>query len=281
MRNENRRVVVTGMGTITPVGNDVPTLWNHLVNGVHGIAPISRFDTTRFKAKLAAEAKDFDPRAWMDRAQTLRSDMYAQYAMAAACQAVEESGVIGTLPPERVAVYIGSGIGGIQTFETEHSKLLANGPRRVSPYFVPMMIGNMASGMVAIRFDCRGAAMPAVTACASGSNAIGEVIRAIRHGYADAAIAGGAEASICPMAIVGFTNMQALSTAEDPETASLPFDKRRSGFVIGEGAAVLVLEEYGHAKARGAHIYAELCGYGSTCDAHHITAPLPDARGGA
>lgn len=281
MDNRIRRVVVTGMGAITPVGNDVKTLWHSLTHGIHGIAPITRFDTTDHKAKLAAEVKNFDPRAYMEKSEALRSDLYAQYALAAACQAVEDSGLIGTLPPERIGVYFGSGIGGIQTFETEHTKMIERGPRRVSPLFVPMMISNMASGMIAIRFNCRGAAMPSVTACASGSNAIGEALRAIRHGYADAIIAGGSEASICPMAIAGFTNMQALSTATDPDSASLPFDKRRGGFVIGEGAGALVLEEYEHAVTRGATIYAELCGYGSTCDAHHITAPLPDARGGA
>lgn len=281
MDNQVRRVVVTGMGAITPVGNDVATAWESMVQGKCGIAPITRFDTENFKAKLAAEVKDFDPRAYMEKSDVTRSDLYARYAVAAACQAVEDSGVIGTLEPERIGVYIGSGIGGIQTLEAGVRNLVGRGPRAVSPYFVPMLISNMASGMVAIRFDCRGAAMPSVTACASGSNAIGEALRAIRHGYADAIIAGGAEASICPVAVAGFSNMQALSSATDPQAASLPFDKRRGGFVIGEGAAVLVLEEYEHAKARGAKIYAEVCGYGSTCDAHHITAPLPDARGGA
>lgn len=281
MENQCRRVVVTGMGAITPVGNDVQTAWESIRQGKCGIAPISRFDTAAFKARLAAEVKDFDPRAYMEKSEVLRSDLYARYAMAAACQAAEDSGIVGTLAPERIGVYIGSGIGGIQTFENEHTKMMQRGPRAVSPYFVPMMISNMAAGMVAIRFDCRGAAMPSVTACASGSNAIGEALRAIRHGYADAIFAGGAEAAICPAAVAGFSNMQALSAAEDPQAASLPFDQRRSGFVIGEGAAVLVLEAYEHAKARGAKIYAELCGYGSTCDAHHITAPLPDARGGA
>ena len=281
MENQCRRVVVTGMGAITPVGNDVQTAWESIRQGKCGIAPISRFDTAAFKARLAAEVKDFDPRAYMEKSEVLRSDLYARYAMAAACQAAEDSGFVGTLAPERIGVYIGSGIGGIQTFENEHTKMMQRGPRAVSPYFVPVMISNMAAGMVAIRFDCRGAAMPSVTACASGSNAIGEALRAIRHGYADAIFAGGAEAAICPAAVAGFSNMQALSAAEDPQAASLPFDQRRSGFVIGEGAAVLVLEAYEHAKARGAKIYAELCGYGSTCDAHHITAPLPDARGGA
>ena len=194
---------------------------------------------------------------------------------------MEESGVKGTVEPERFAVLFGTGIGGIGTFETEHTKLMEKGPRRVSPLFVPMMIGNMASGLIAIRHDCRGPAMPAVTACASGSNAIGEAMRLVRHGYADAVITGGAEASIVPIAVAGFSNMKALSVSEDPDAASLPFDKRRGGFVIGEGSVALVLEEYEHAKARGAKIYGEVCGYGSTCDAYHITAPHPDGRGGA
>ena len=187
----------------------------------------------------------------------------------------------GTVEPERFAVLFGTGIGGIGTFETEHTKLMEKGPRRVSPLFVPMMIGNMASGLIAIRHDCRGPAMPAVTACASGSNAIGEAMRLVRHGYADAVITGGAEASIVPIAVAGFSNMKALSVSDDPDAASLPFDKRRGGFVIGEGSVALVLEEYEHAKARGAKIYGEVCGYGSTCDAYHITAPHPDGRGGA
>lgn len=281
MENKVRRVVVTGMGAISPVGNEVSTMWLNLVNGVHGIGPITRFDTADFKAKLAAEVKDFDPRQYMEKSEALRSDRCAQYALAAACQAVEDSGIIGTLAPGRIGVYFGTGIGGIQTFENEHTKLIEKGPRRISPLFIPMMIANMAAGMIAIRFNCQGAAMPSVTACASGSNAIGEALRAIRHGYADAIITGGAEAAVCPSAVAGFVNMQALSTSTDPDAASQPFDKNRGGFVIGEGAGSLILEEYEHAKARGAKIYAELCGYGSTCDAHHITAPLPDARGGA
>ncbi len=281
MENKTRRVVVTGMGAITPVGNNVEDCWNSLINGVHGIAPITLFDTTEYKAKLAAEVKDFNPRDYMEKADMLRSDRYAQLGLAAACQAVEESGIIGTLPPERIAVYYGSGIGGIRTFQEEHSKLRDKGPRRVSPFFVPMMIANMAAGMIAIRFNCQGAALPAVTACASGSNAIGEALRLIRHGYADAVITGGSEGAISECSVAGFSNMHALSTAEDPNAASLPFDKRHNGFVIGEGAGALVLEEYEHAKARGAKIYAELCGYGSTCDAYHITSPKPDASGAA
>ncbi len=281
MENKIRRVVVTGMGAVTPIGNNIDEYWKSLKDGVCGIGPITQFDTTEFKAKLAAEVKDFDPRSYMEKSETLRSDRCAQLAVAAASQAVAESGIIGTLPPERIGVYFGSGIGGIKTIETELQKLFEKGPRRVSPLFIPMMIPNMAAGMIAIRFDCRGAAMPAVTACASGSNSIGEAMRAIRHGYADAMITGGAEASIAASGVAGFVNMQALSTSEDPDAASLPFDKRRGGFVIGEGAAALILEEYEHAKSRGAKIYAEVCGYGSTCDAYHITAPHPEADGGA
>lgn len=276
-----RRVVVTGLGAVTPVGNDVKTTWESLKNGKNGIAPITHFDTEKFKAKLAAEVKDFDPKEYMEINDTLRTDRFTQFAVAAAQQAVEESGVVGTVEPERFAVQMGTGIGGIGTFETEHTKFMEKGPRRVSPLFVPMMIANMASGMIALRFDCRGSAQPCVTACASGSNAIGEAMRLIRHGYADAVITGGAEASITPMAAAGFINCQALSLATDPDEASLPFDKRRGGFVMGEGGVALVLEEYEHAKARGAKIYAEVCGYGSTCDAYHITAPHPEARGGA
>ena len=279
--SENRRVVVTGLGVVSPVGSDMETAWNNLISGYNGIGPITYFDTTNYKAKLAAQVQGFDPLNYMEKSETLRSDKFAQYAMGAAVQAVEESGVIGTLPPERVAVYFGSGIGGLNTVSTEISKLESRGPHRVSPLCVPMMIANMAAGMIAIRYNCQGAALPAVTACASGSNAIGEALRVIRHGYADAVITGGAEASIVPVGIAGFINMKALSTSEDPNAASLPFDARRGGFVIGEGAAALVLEEYEHAKARGAKIYGEVCGYGSTCDAYHITAPRPDADGGA
>ena len=279
--NENRRVVVTGMGIVSPVGSDMESAWGNLVSGCNGIGPITYFDTTNYKAKLGAQVKDFDPLTYMEKSETLRSDRFAQYAMGEAVQAVEESGIIGTVALERIAVYFGSGIGGLNTVTTEISKLESRGPHRVSPLCVPMMIANMASGMIAIRYNCQGPALPAVTACASGSNAIGEALRLIRHGYADAVISGGAEASIVPVGIAGFINMKALSTAENPDAASLPFDARRSGFVIGEGAGALVLEEYEHAKARGAKIYGEVCGYGSTCDAYHITAPHPEAEGGA
>ncbi|HIW16284.1 MAG TPA: beta-ketoacyl-ACP synthase II [Firmicutes bacterium] len=279
--NENRRVVVTGLGAVTPLGNSAAETWEAMKNGRNGIAPITLFDTENFKAKLAGEVKGFDPKDYLEVNEILRTDRYEQLAVAAAAQAVAESGVKGTVEPERFSVIFGTGIGGISTFETEHRKLIEKGPRRVSPLFIPMMIGNMASGMIAIRHDCRGTVMPAVTACASGSDAIGEAMRLIRHGYADAVITGGAEAAVTASAVAGFVNMKALSTAEDPDRASLPFNKNRGGFVIGEGAVALILEEYEHAAARGAKIYGEVCGYGSTCDAYHITAPHPEARGGA
>ena len=272
-----KRVAVTGLGVISPVGNDIPTFWNALCSGTCGIGPITKFDATDYPVKLAAEVRDFDPRQYMEKLDILHSDVYTHFAMAAACQAVADSGIAGTLDAERVGVYIGSGIGGIATFMTEHSKLLNRGPRRVSPYFIPMMIPNMASSMIAIRYHFHGPAMPMVTACASGTNAIGEALRLIRHGYADAMVAGGAEATVNALAAAGFSNMQALSPSEHPNAASLPFDVRRAGFVMGEGAGVLVLEELEHAKQRGATIYAELTGYGSTCDAYHITSPDPSA----
>ncbi len=276
-----RRVVVTGMGVVSPVGNDVQTFWENIKAGKCGIAPITKFDTAEYRVKVAGEVKDFDPAKYMEKRDVNHSDIYTQFAMAAACQAMEESGISGTVAPERMGVYIGTGIGGIATFMSEHQKMLEKGPRRVSPYFIPMMIANMASGMIAMRFNLKGPAMPAVTACASGSNAIGEAMRLIRHGYMDAMVAGGAEATVNALAAAGFSNMQALSFSDDPLTASLPFDARRSGFVMGEGAGALILEEYEHAKARGAMIYAELSGYGSTCDAYHMTAPHPEAEGGA
>lgn len=281
MNGQLHRVVVAGIGVVSPVGNTLEETWNNLVNGVCGIAPITLFDTTDYKAKVAGEVKNFEPRDYMTKQEILRSDRFTQLAVAAAAQAVEESGVIGTVDPARIGVYFGSGIGGINTMTKEHAKLLNKGPARVSPYCVPMMIANMAAGEIAIRYNCQGAAMPAVTACASGSNAIGEALRQIRHGYADAVITGGSDAAVNELGVAGFVNMHALSTSEDPNAASLPFDKRRGGFVIGEGATALVLEEYDHAVARGAKIYGEVCGYGSTCDAYHMTSPAPDAAGGA
>lgn len=277
----NRRVVVTGIGAITPVGNNIKETWDNLVQGVNGIGPITQFDTTDFKAKLAGEVKNFDPRAFMEKSETLRSDRFCQLGLGAAIEAVEDSGVLGTVESQRIGVYFGSGIGGIKTFTAEHNKLLQRGPSRVSPFFVPMLIPNMAAGMIAIKFGCKGPALPAVTACASGSNAIGEALRTIRHGYADVMITGGTEAAISECGVAGFCNMTALTTSDDPSAASLPFDKRRAGFVIAEGAAALVLEEYEHAVSRGARIYGEVAGYGSNCDAYHITSPAPDAEGGA
>lgn len=276
MIQDTRRVVVTGIGAVTPVGNTAGDTWESLKEGRNGIAPITLFDTAGLKAKLAGEVKGFDPLVCMTKIESVRSDRNTQLAAAAAVQAMEDSQIAGTVDPERFAVYLGAGIGGIRTMEVEHTKLLEKGPGRVSSLFVPMMIANMAAGFLAIRYHCQGSAMPAVTACASGSNAIGEAVRMIRHGYADAVISGGTEAAVCPLAVAGFTNMQALSTAQDPEEGSLPFDRRRNGFVIGEGSAVLILEEYEHARKRGAFIYGEIAGYGSTCDAWHMTSLDPE-----
>jgi len=276
-----RRVVVTGLGAVTPVGLDVQTTWNNLINGVHGIGKITRFDTEGYKATLAAEVKDFDPTLYMEKTEARRSDLFTQYAVAAAVQAVADSGIEGKIDPTRFGVYSGSGVGGLITMSNEIEKLLDKGPKRVSPLFIPMMIANMASGTIAIRFNAQGPCLPVTTACATSTNAIGEAYRAIRHGYADAIIAGGSEAVITPIGVAGFTNCMALTTTDDPDEASIPFDKRRSGFLMGDGAGMLILEEYEHAKARGAKIYAEIAGYGCTCDAYHITAPSPDGEGGA
>lgn len=275
------RVVITGLGAVTPIGNDVSTLWENLQAGKCGVGPITRFDISEHKAKVAAEVKEFDPTLYMEKGDVRKYDLFCQYALAAATQAVEESGIVGTLPPERIGTYFGSGIGGITTFAEEEQTLLEKGPRRVSPFFIPALIANMAGGLISIKYKFQGASIPVVTACATGNNAIGEAYRAIKHGYLDAVLAGGAEAAIIPVGVAGFANMKALTTSEDPETACVPFDARRSGFVMGEGAGALMLEEYEHAKARGAKIYAELCGYGVTCDAYHITAPDPESTGGA
>ena len=268
-----RRVVVTGLGIISPIGNDVQTFWENLSNGVCGIDYITRFNTEDYKVKIAAEVKNFNPEDFMERSEVRRTDRYTQFAIAAAKQAVESSGIEGSIDPEKLGVYVGSGIGGMETLTNEHSKLFSGGPKRVSPYFVPMIISNIAAGTIAIRYNAQGPCLPVVTACATSSNAIGEAFRAIKHGYVDAIIAGGAEAAINPISVAGFTNIMALSTKNDPNDTSIPFDKRRDGFVIGEGAAILILEEYEHAKNRNATIYGEITGYGHTCDAHHITAP--------
>lgn len=272
-----RRVVITGLGIISPVGNNIPDYFENLCQGVCGIGPITHFDTEGYKVHLAAEVKDFNP-ADYGLENTRRMDLYTQYAMAAARQAAEDSGIVGAVEPDRLGVYVGSGIGGIHTFAAETEKLLNRGPSRVSPLFIPMMIANIAAGNIAMAMDAQGPCLPVVTACATSTHTIGEAFHAIAHGYADAIFAGGSEAAVEPLAIAGFTNCQALSLSEDADAASLPFDARRKGFVIGEGAGILVLEEYEHAKARGAKIYAEICGYGNTCDAHHITAPRPDGQ---
>ena len=276
-----RRVVVTGMGAVTPVGNDVSAFWAGLLQGKNGIDRITQFDPSEFKATLAGEVKEFDPLLYMEKGDARKFDLFVQYAIAAAVQAMADSKLEGQLAPERLGVYFGSGIGGFHTFTTEHTNLLEKGPRRVSPLFVPKMISNIAAGNIAIRFHALGPCISISTACATGTSCIGEAYRAVKHGYADAAIAGGSEASITPLALAGFINCMALTTSADKDCASIPFDKRRSGFVMGEGAGALILEEYEHARARGAVIYAELAGYGSTCDAYHVTAPDPDAAGAA
>ncbi len=271
-----KRVVITGMGCVTPVGNDVSSFWQSLINAKHGFGPITRFDTTEMKVNIAAEVKDFNPEIYIAKSEIKKTDLYAQYAMAAATQAVEESGIIGNIEPERLGVYIGSGIGGISTFSAQSDMLSTRGPSRVSPFFIPMMIANIASGLVAIKYNAQGPNLPVVSACATGTHAIGEAFHAIRHGYADAIITGGAEAAIVPISVAGFSNCLALSTTNDPENCSMPFDKRRDGFVIGEGAGILVLEEYERAKARGAKIYCAISGYAHSNDAYHVTAPRPD-----
>lgn len=279
MSGQIRRVAVTGLGVISPVGNDIDTFFRTLVSGVHGIGPITKFDAADHKVKIAAEVKNFDILDYADKNQARRMDLYTKYAVAAAEQAMRDSSLGGRVDPARFGVYVGSGIGGMETFMREHEKLLNGGPRKVSPLFIPMMIGNIAAGTIAIRHGAKGPSLPVVTACASSTNTIGEAYRAIRHGYADAILAGGAEAVINPLAVAGFTNCMALSTRNDPDDSSMPFDIRRDGFVIGEGAGILALEELDHARTRGAKIYAEVVGYGNTCDAYHITAPHPDGEG--
>ena len=274
-----KRVVITGLGCITPVGNDVKTFWESIIAGKHGFGEITKFDASELKVRIAGEVKDFKPEKYIEKGDIRKTDIYAQYAIAAATQAVDESGIIGKIEPGRLGVYIGSGIGGISTFITETEKMLTKGPQRISPFFIPMMIANMGSALVAMKYGAMGPNLPTVSACASATNAIGEAFRAIKYGHADAIIAGGADACINPLAVGGFINCQALSTTNDPDNSSVPFDKRRDGFVIGEGAGVIVLEEYEHAKKRDVKIYCEICGYGNTNDAYHMTAPHPEAAG--
>lgn len=269
------------MGVISPVGNSIDTFWDNIKNGVCGISRITRIPTDNLPVKIAGEVKDFVPSNYgIDNVSARKSDRYALFALAAANQAMEDAGNLN-VAPERLGVYIGSGIGGIDTFVNETAKMVKMGPQWISPLFIPMMIANIASGNVAIRHNAQGVCLPIVTACATGTHSIGEAFHAIKNGYADAIIAGGAEAAVNPIAIGGFANSKALSRSEDPLKASLPFDARRQGFVIAEGAGILVLEEYEHAKSRGAHIHAEVCGYGNTCDAYHYTAPRPDGSAAA
>jgi 3-oxoacyl-[acyl-carrier-protein] synthase II len=270
-----RKVVITGMGVVSPIGNDVTTFWNNLKNGVSGIDYIKSIDTSNIEIKIAAEIKDFDAQALgLDASSARRSDKFTQYALIAAKQAMDDSQLI--INPEKLGVYVGSGIGGMDTFVSQTNKMEKEGAKWVSPLFIPMVISNIAAGNVAIAHNAQGPTLPIVTACATATHSIGEAYRAIKHGYADAIIAGGTEASIHPLAISGFANMKALSKVDDIKAASIPFDRRRQGFVLAEGAGIIILEEYEHAKARGAKIYAELCGYGNTCDAHHLTAPMPN-----
>lgn len=277
----NKRVVVTGMGVITPVGNDVQTYWKNLLEGVCGIDFITSIPTDDLPVKIAGEVKDFNPADYgIEPPFARKQDKFTVYATAAAWQAVNESGLNasegGNIDPFRFGVYVGSGIGGFTTQVRETEKLIKEGAKWVSPLFIPTMISNIAAGNIAIRNNACGPCLPVVTACATSTHAIGEAYRAIKHGYADAIITGGSEAAIIPLGIAGFANAKALSRAEDPKYASLPFNRNRGGFVMAEGAAMLVLEEYEHAVTRGAEILAEVCGYGNTCDAHHVTAPRPD-----
>ena len=276
------RVVVTGMGAITPIGNDVESFWQALKDKTLGIGPITYFDTADFKCKLAAEVKDFDAKAYMDPKTARRMEPFSQFAVAAAKQALDQSGIdMEKEDPFRVGGSVGSGIGSLQAMERSEKKLLEKGPSRVEPLLVPLMICNMAAGNVAIQFGLKGKCINVVTACATGTHSIGEAFRAIQYGEADVMVAGGTEASITPIDIAGFTSLTALNTTDDPKRASIPFDKDRNGFVMGEGAGVVVLESLEHAKARGANILAEVVGYGATCDAYHITSPAEDGSGAA
>lgn len=277
-----RRVVLTGMGALTPIGNTAEESWAAARAGKCGIGPITHYDTTGQKVTLAGEVRDFTPQDYIDKREVRKMDRFTQFAMAAAAMAVEDSGLdFASEDASRCGVLISTGIGGIETIETDVIRAHEKGYDRISPFFIPMVISNMAAGQVAIRYGLQGMCSCVVTACASGTNAVGDAFRHIRDGYGDIMLAGGTEATITPMCIGGFTSMKALCTASDPARASIPFDAERSGFVMGEGAGILVLEELEHARARGARIYAEVVGYGANCDAHHITAPAPDGAGAA
>ncbi|EMK1496504.1 beta-ketoacyl-ACP synthase II [Listeria monocytogenes] len=279
---DKRRVVVTGVGAVTPIGNDAETSWGNAKKGVNGVAKMTRLNPDDFPVKIAAELKDFDVEKYLEKKEARKMDRFTHYAIASAEMAVQDSGlVIDDSNANRVGVWIGSGIGGMETFETQYEIFLNRGHRRVSPFFVPMMIPDMGSGQVSIRFGAKGINSTTVTACATATNSIGDAFKVIERGDADAMITGGAEAPITKMSLAGFTANKALSLNPDPETACRPFDKDRDGFIIGEGAGIVILEEYEHAKARGAKIYAEIVGYGATGDAYHITAPAPNGEGAA
>ena len=279
---KNRRVVVTGMGAITPIGNSVEEFWNGIKEGKTGFGPITYFDTADYRCKLAAEVKDFDPAQYMDKKSARRMEQFCQFAVAAAGQAISDAGLdMEQEDPYMVGCSVGSGIGSLQAMEREYDRLKEKGPGRVGPMLVPLMISNMAAGNVSIAYGLKGKSLNEVTACATGTHSIGEAYRTIQYGDADVMIAGGTESSITPIGIAGFSALTALSFSEDPERASIPFDKERNGFVMGEGSAIVVLEELEHAKRRGAKIYAELTGYGCSSDAYHITSPAEDGSGAA
>ena len=279
---KNRRVVVTGMGAITPIGNSVEEFWNGIKESKTGFGPITYFDTADYRCKLAAEVKDFDPAQYMDKKSARRMEQFCQFAVAAAGQAISDAGLdMEQEDPYMVGCSVGSGIGSLQAMEREYDRLKEKGPGRVGPMLVPLMISNMAAGNVSIAYGLKGKSLNVVTACATGTHSIGEAYRTIQYGDADVMIAGGTESSITPIGIAGFSALTALSFSEDPERASIPFDKERNGFVMGEGSAIVVLEELEHAKRRGAKIYAELTGYGCSSDAYHITSPAEDGSGAA
>jgi 3-oxoacyl-[acyl-carrier-protein] synthase II len=277
-----RRVVVTGLGAITPVGNDVATTWRAIIDGKPGAGPITKFDASKFPVRFACEVKGFDPLQYMDRKEAKRADAYAQYAIAGAAQAMADAALTdpGVYDPDRVGVILGSGIGGLKSFEEQHDIYRERGASKISPFFIPMFIADIAAGLVSMRFNAKGPNYATVSACATSAHAIGDAFRTIQYGDADIVITGGSEATVTPMAIGGFANMKALSERNDsPETASRPFDQTRDGFVMGEGSGIVVLEDYDHAVRRGAHVYAEIVGYGATGDAYHLTAPAPDGEG--
>ena len=275
-----KRVVITGMDVISPVGNNIKTFWNRIKSGEHGISFIESFDTSDIDVKVAAEIKDFDPTQYIEKKEARRTDRYCQFAVAAALEALKDAGTdFKDIDPYRVGVIVGSGIGGLQTLENEHSKFMEKGSGRVSVFFIPMMISNMAAGTIAMKTDFKGVNFAPVTACSTSTHAIGEAYRQIKHGYLEACVTGGAEAAITKFSIAGFNNMTALSHSNHPDRASIPFDADRDGFVMGEGGGIVILEELEHAKARGAKIYGEIVGYGATADAYHITSPDPEGEG--